>query len=80
MTFYVYILRCADGTYYTGSTNNIERRLKQHAGQKAGARYTKTRRPVSLQYIEEFPTLLEARRREIKIKSLTKEHKQKLWL
>ncbi len=69
MPFFVYLLECSDQTYYVGCTNNIERRLNQHNQTKLGARYTKTRRPVILKYSETFETLLEARRREIEIKS-----------
>lgn len=67
--FYVYILECADQTLYVGSTNNLEKRLKQHNDLKSGAHYTKIRRPVMLKYLEKFKTLSEARRREIEIKN-----------
>lgn len=78
-SFYVYILRCADDTYYTGSTNNLEKRLIEHNAQKRGARYTKMRRPVVLQYKEEYATLLEARRREHAIKQFDRKQKERLW-
>jgi len=80
MTFYVYILICADGTYYTGCTNNLQRRLKQHNHNKSAAKYTKARRPVSLQYFESYQTLIEARRREAEIKSWKKKMKEQLWI
>ena len=51
---YTYILRCADGTYYCGWTNNLDRRLKAHNEGK-GAKYTRSRRPVALVYYEAFP-------------------------
>ena len=52
---YTYILRCADGTYYCGWTNNLDRRLKAHNEGK-GAKYTRSRRPVALVYYEAFST------------------------
>jgi putative endonuclease len=76
--FYVYILECADATYYTGSTTDLEKRVRQHNFSKAGARYTKARRPVKLEYFEQYDTYAEARKREAAIKRLTK--KQKLLL
>ena len=68
MSFFVYILRCADDSLYVGCTNNLERRIKQHNDSKWGAHYTKIRRPVALLYSEEFKTLKEARGRESEIK------------
>lgn len=60
---YMYILECADGTYYVGSTWNIGRRLSQHnAGE--GAEYTRTRRPVALLYVEEHYMIKDAFARE----------------
>ena len=77
MSFYCYILECADGTYYTGWTTDPERRLRQHnAGN--GARYTRTRRPVRLAYVEPLPDRSSAQKREIKIKKLTRTQKQAL--
>ena len=75
---FAYILKCADNSLYTGCTNDLERRLKQHNGAKGGAHYTKIRRPVTLVYSESFETLREARRREAAIKRL--DRKQKLAL
>lgn len=75
MQFYTYILRCADGTFYTGSTNNLEKRIHEHNTAKNGAHYTKIRRPVELIYHEHFPTLGEARSREAVIKRMTKSAK-----
>lgn len=68
MPYSVYIIECADKSFYIGCTNNLERRLKQHNNSKWGAHYTKIRRPVTLKYSEEFKTLKEARRRESEIK------------
>ena len=71
---YTYIVECKDGTFYTGWTNNVEKRLMAHnAGQ--GAKYTKSRRPVKLVYMEEFETKEEAMRREYAIKRLSRTQK-----
>ncbi len=75
MAFVVYILECADKSYYVGCTNNLEKRLKEHNESKLGAHYTKIRRPVILKYSEHFPTLLQARGREAEIKSWKREKK-----
>jgi len=71
----VYILECADTTLYVGCTNDLEKRLKQHNGAKAGAHYTKIRRPVTLKHFERFRSLAKARAREAEIKRLTREKK-----
>ena len=75
MVFYVYILECADGSFYVGCTTNLEKRIKQHNNSKWGAQYTKIRRPAILKYSEEFETLKEARRRESEIKGWRREKK-----
>lgn len=77
-TYYVYILTCADGTLYVGSTNDIEKRLHQHNNLKSGAHYTKIRRPVSLSYFEKVTTFSEARSREGALKRLTRKEKEKV--
>ena len=74
---YTYILRCADGTYYCGWTNNLDRRLKAHNEGK-GAKYTRPRRPVALVYYEAFSTKEEAMRREYEIKQLPRKKKEEL--
>lgn len=74
---YVYILRCSDGTLYTGYTNNLQKRLKVHNSGK-GAKYTRCRLPVKLVYFEEYCTKSEATKREYAIKQLTRENKIKL--
>lgn len=74
---YTYILRCADGTLYTGWTNNLEKRLAAHNAGIA-AKYTKSRRPVELVYFEEFETKEEAMSREWHIKKLTRAEKLEL--
>jgi putative endonuclease len=77
MSYFIYILLCKDGSFYTGSTNDVEKRLKAHfAG--AGARYTKSHKPVKLIYSEEFPTKKEAMQREYQIKSWSKDKKKDL--
>ncbi len=77
MTYYCYIVKCADGTYYTGWSTNPQRREAQHnAG--SGSRYTRSRRPVRLVYIEEQPDRSSAMRREARIKRLPHIQKQAL--
>ncbi len=71
---YTYILRCADGTLYTGWTNDLEKRLAAHnAG--TGSKYTRTRRPAELVFYEEFETKEQAMSREWHIKRLSREEK-----
>lgn len=70
----VYILECHDHTYYTGWTNDIEKRLNTHNLGK-GAKYTKARLPVKLVYIETYATKSEAMQREYQIKQLTRQQK-----
>ena len=77
MNWIVYILECADGTLYTGITNDLDRRMLEHeSGQ--GAKYTKGRGPFQLVYSERFQGRGPASRREIQIKSLNREQKLKL--
>ena len=72
---FTYILECADGTLYVGSTNDLEKRLYQHNNLKSGAHYTKIRRPVVLKYHEKFKTLTKARKRECEMKSWSRDKK-----
>lgn len=74
---YTYMLRCADGSLYTGWTNDLEKRLAAHQSGRGG-KYTKAHRPVELVYQEAFPTREEAMRREWRIKQLTKAEKERL--
>ena len=74
----VYILLCADNTFYIGSTKDIEKRLHEHNNLKCGAHYTKIRRPVVLKYKEDNLTYSEARMREGELKRLTKANKLSL--
>lgn len=71
---YTYILKCADGTLYTGWTNDLDKRLAAHNAGK-GSKYTRSRRPVSLLYYETHDTKEEAMRREWAIKQLSREEK-----
>ena len=74
---FVYILECSDGTYYTGSTRDLERRIQQHqAGE--GAKYTKKRLPVKLIYFEELDRIDAAFYREKQIQSWSRKKKQAL--
>lgn len=71
---YTYIVKCSDGSLYTGWTNNLEKRIKDHNAGR-GAKYTKARSPVVLVYKEEFPTKQEAMKREWEIKRLSRKEK-----
>lgn len=73
----VYMLRCADGSLYTGITTDIERRLIEHNSGK-GARYTRVRLPVELAFIEPAATESRAKAREAGFKSMTKDQKERL--
>jgi putative endonuclease len=77
MRCYCYIVECADGTYYTGWTVDPERRVAMH-NKGRGARYTRTRCPVKLVYVEELPDRKAAMKREIAIKKLGRKGKGKL--
>ena len=74
---YTYMLKCSDGTLYTGWTNDLEKRVEAHNSGK-GAKYTKARRPVELAYYEEFETKEQAMKREYAIKQLGRKEKQEL--
>ena len=75
--WWVYILRCGDGTLYTGCTNDLPRRLQAHQSGR-GAKYTRSRLPVELVYQESCPDKSAALRREIALKKLTKAQKEAL--
>ena len=75
--WYLYILRCGDGTLYTGITTDVEKRLAVHRAGK-GAKYTRGRSPLELVYQEELPDHSAALRREREIKSLSRAEKEKL--
>jgi predicted GIY-YIG superfamily endonuclease len=77
MSFYVYMLRCADGSYYVGHTDDLEKRLAAHqAGDIAG--YTRPRRPVQLIFQEEFPSREDAFLRERQLKGWSRRKKEAL--
>ncbi|HKC04582.1 MAG TPA: GIY-YIG nuclease family protein [Patescibacteria group bacterium] len=75
--YYIYILLCSDGSYYTGSTNDVEKRFKDHLAGK-GARYTKSHKPKKIIYREKFATKSEALKREFEIKKLSKKQKKNI--
>jgi putative endonuclease len=77
MSCYCYIVECADGTYYTGWAIDPEKRVAMH-NKGRGARYTRTRIPVKLVYVEELPDRKSAMKREIAIKRLKRQGKGKL--
>ena len=66
--YYVYIVKCADGTLYTGIATELERRIEEHNTSDKGAKYTRVRRPVALVYQEEYPDRSTASKREYEIK------------
>ena len=76
MTFHVYILKCADNSYYTGHTDNLEQRLSQHQQRYFRTCYTATRLPVELLYCQEFPTREEALASERQIKGWSRKKKE----
>ena len=75
--YFVYMLLCDDGSYYTGSTNNVALRFERHK-KGYGARYTRIRRPKSVVYVQRFATRGAAIRRELQIKSLSHSEKKEL--
>lgn len=77
MTCYTYVLKCSDGSLYTGWTNDIKKRLQAHNEGK-GAKYTRSRTPVELVYLEKFDTKEAAMRREAAIKKMSRAEKLKL--
>lgn len=77
MSYYVYIIECEDGSFYTGQTNDIDRRMNEHRN-GVGARYTKHRRPITLRYVEEVDTRDDALDREQQIKNKSHDGKAAL--
>ena len=71
---YAYILRCADGTLYTGWTNDLDKRMLAHCN-GTGSKYTRSRLPVELVYSEEFGESRDAQRREYAIKQMSRREK-----
>ena len=77
MSSYVYVLRCGDGSLYTGWTNDLKQRLAAHQSGK-GAKYTKGRLPIEMVYFEEMPDKSAALKRENELKKLKKPEKELL--
>ncbi len=77
MPYYVYILTCKGGSFYTGYTGNLNKRMRQHRNGK-GARYTRVHTPKKIVYTEEFTSRVEAMRREKSIKKLSHLQKRQL--
>ncbi|MCH2188824.1 GIY-YIG nuclease family protein [Candidatus Gracilibacteria bacterium] len=78
LMWYTYILNCADDTFYTGITTDLERRVDEHNNSPKGAKYTRVRRPVLLVYSEKFKNRSEASKREYEIKQMSRELKESL--
>lgn len=76
--YYLYILKCADKTLYTGITTNLDRRIKEHNTSKFGAKYTSARRPVKLVYSKKFINRSRAQKEESRIKKLSRVEKLKM--
>jgi putative endonuclease len=74
---YVYVVECSDGTYYTGYTTDVERRVAEH-NEGEGAKYTRGRRPVELVHVETYDDQSEAMQREYAIKQLRRAGKERL--
>lgn len=78
--YFLYILQCADSTFYTGITTDLKRRVAEHNGQgNSGAKYTSGRRPVSLVYVKKFENRSLALREEARVKKLRRESKLELF-
>lgn len=78
--YILYLLRCSDGTLYTGITSDLKRRIHEHNTSDKGAKYTKSRRPCELVYCEQLKNKSTALKREIAIKKLPKAKKETLFL
>ncbi|MDH5547391.1 MAG: GIY-YIG nuclease family protein [Gammaproteobacteria bacterium] len=79
MSWFVYILRCADETLYTGIATDVERRVEEHNSSPQAAKYTRARRPVTLVYSEEVHSRSAAAKREHEIKQLNRKAKLSLF-
>ncbi len=75
MGWHAYILECADGTLYAGSTNDLARRVEEHNASPQGAKYTRARRPVTLRYATPCENRSAALKEELRIKALTRAQK-----
>jgi putative endonuclease len=76
--YFAYIVECADGTFYSGITTDLDRRINEHNESPKGAKYTRARRPVRPGYQEEFATRSEAQKREAEFKGMSRQQKQSL--
>lgn len=77
--YFSYLLKCSDGSYYAGSTTDLKKRMRQHNGEiMGGAKYTRSRRPVLLEYYEEHTSLKSAIQSENALKRLNHSEKQRI--
>lgn len=76
--WFVYIVTCSDTSLYTGITTDLTRRILEHNSSPKGAKYTRARRPVHLQYFEQYPSKSQASKREYQIKQLSRKNKEVL--
>ena len=76
--YYVYILKCSDNSYYTGVTNNVEKRLAEHNSSDSSTSYTSKRRPVQLVYSQQFNDIMQAIELEKQIKGWSRKKKEAL--
>ena len=76
--WYQYVVECGDGSFYAGTTTDIQRRLFEHNETKKGAKYTRSRRPVKLVHIVEFSSRSEAQKSEAAFKKLSRSEKEKI--
>ena len=77
-SWFLYVVRCADGTFYTGVTTDVDRRLHEHNATRRGAKYTRTRRPVELIYRTDYKDRTTAQKAERYFKSLTRQEKEEI--
>lgn len=76
--WYVYIAECSDGTYYTGITTSLQRRIKEHNTSRKGAKYTRSRRPIKLVFSHIYECRSSASKAEYQFKKLTRKQKENL--
>ena len=78
MKWFLYVVQCSDGTYYTGVTTNVERRVNEHNNSKRAAKYTKVRRPVKVIYSLVYESRSSAQKAEYRFKQLTRKQKEEI--
>ena len=76
--YYLYLLRCSDNSLYCGQTKDLKRRIQEHNSEDSKSKYTRSRRPLKLIYIEKYKTVSEAMKREFEIKKMSKGKKEEL--